>query len=376
VTTLQDFIEIGLILNLSRVNKLEIFEEPEFNNPKNPTEALLKLTGKYILVTSDIKEHRKILYKYTSRTLIADKSYFIIRLSDNHEVSMRLRNMLSANGFTILRRLTITGTIKVHIYYNKHKDKIPQYWNDRIPLIEQELNSIPFITYKYKKENNYFPMYIRSGIKAENFVNYYEGCSAYNFFCSAIYKHVITSTGVINSSKITKVIASTTDIRKLLPTNLTLKKFLSFGYPIEQVNKTLIFTFYPADFEYLKTNPETGNRNQILYIPLNLLHVVFKNEAFGKNGLKYFLLIILGYRMFYNPTVQYKPSTIIKLANINDSRSKEYTLQAIERPLAYLKQIGVIDEYSKIDLESDTAIKIRLKKIKSFKLPKQPTNNK
>ena len=372
-----------LMLKEKEINKLNEFriftDRTAYDSETLPTQATYTTYNNYILATSSIKEKKLILLKYARKQIRVNRTiYFPIRLPNDRELKSILLDALTSAEIKITKELTISwdSTVTTQITRNKN---LPKKWVDRLPMLQQDLQQQTATIYKQPKTPT-FPLYIAQPKEdkktVENFLNYStDNPTPYQFYAKALLYHVAYATGIFNQYTVNQVIANPQEIRKLLPNDLTLDRLLTLAHPsksthtIKKENDRLIFTY---DIEKLNTlsgyTDDNGNRQkyQNILIPFKLLPEIFKSCSFGKNGLPYFLIIIYGYHARYSK-VNYKLSTIIRYANINTSRGHNYTLEAIEKPLRYLKKIGVIGQYDKPTLEhlkQDKAITIYLNSMK------------
>ena len=362
--------QAALIKNQSVIKKFKnLFEEPIYDDEYNPKKITYKLIGHYALITSTVKEIRKVLNKYISRIIVqCGKTYFLTRFPENQETYKEFRRLLAVCGCQISTLLFVDQK-SLRAFFKSTNKEIPKLWRDRIPLIKEDLSSIKYLNYTYT-EKPFFPLFPFD--TAKEFIESYTFSKPYDFYKFALRLHVASSSGLFNQSLINTVVANTKDIRKLLPSKVTLDKLID-NQAIYKVNKNLIFYY---DIEHWKNlfysydiNIGRNKRNQVIYIPLKLLPEVFKSCSFGINGLKYFLLIIYGLRIYKNPAVYYKPSYIIENANINIKKGKTHAKEVMERPLKYFKEIGVISSYGEIDLKSNAGIKIYIRKLHKWEPP-------
>ena len=345
---------------------------------KEPEKATCRIHSSYLFITSEIEEKRKILYKYSKFFIKNGKqSLFIVRLPESSKRKFQLRSFLAEAEIHMYSYIKISSE---SIIIKRLAEKgIPKFWSDRIPKMKEELKTVPDYIRYYPQEKPSFPLFLfGSGIESN--INYYGSMPAYTCFLMALQSHILLTTGILNQKTIQKVVARTTDIRKLLPKQLTLKKLFNgfntiekgfFGSKtkIKHMKKCIEFTYNTDVFLRLKFQEKRKNgksktiRRQQLQIPFTLLKEVFKNEAFGKNGFRYFLCVAYGWHCFSLPKVQYKISTLIKYGNIETKRGIKYTLQALNRPLQFLKTKGYIKSVPLIteeDLKEDRAIEIWL----------------
>lgn len=369
--------------NQEKIKQEKIFLDPVEDNPINPTSATYALKGNYVVLSSSIKEKRKILLKYSSILIShAGRTFFIVRLPKKYEVHGAFLNLLNSNEITIKKhfRLTFESLKIIHLHDDSYEknEKLPKKWEARIPLMRADfakINEQNCASYALKQDTHNFPLFFRETEKTvKGFLSLYGNRATYDAYIFYLRLLVGFHTGIIGQFQINKALISTYDVRMLVPSSLSLERILKHK-EIEKINHSLIFSYKTEKWLELKyADISQKKQNQAIFIPFELLSYVFNPESFGNRGLNYFLMIIFGYRFYKKPQVKYKPSTIIELANINAKRGIQYTIHALNRPLKYFKKIGIISSYTEITkniIKEDKPIKIYLKPLKYWKEPEK-----
>ncbi len=346
---------------IKKHNYTSYFQEKVLDNEQNPTKiTYITKEGTYYFLTTSIKDKERILAKFFRSILIDSKRYFVVRIPANKKDRICFQNMMNNLDIKRTRELTISFESNLQ-FRSKTEKNIPRLWADKLPLIE-----------KYFQHNNnsctvyqppvipIFPLYcIAYNPCVEKFVYkycelLYDSKEVYTFYAYAVCSHVMFSCGIHKQTQVNTVIASIKDIRKLLPDNLNTDRF------IQESNKKIEIPVKVTRIEdkrgLLKFTFDTSRilscyRNlQFLQIPIKLLPKCFRSDAFGKNGLAYFLMILWALHNKRN-AMNYTPSKIIKLAKINTKRGTKYTINAINKPLEFLKKIKVIRAFTPLTKE-------------------------
>ena len=331
----------------------------------------------YLLLITSIKRKEKILAKFFRSILVDNKRYFIIREPAKKNDRIYFHNMINNLGIKFTRELTISYDSEISFRGRTDKNT-PRAWADKLPLMEQYFKHYlqnPCEIYQLP-EIPLFPLYMSDEKSADKFVYSYTLLYSerpYSFYAYAVCSHIILYCGLTLQTKVNTVVASIKDIRKLIPDNLSIDRFIketkgiSIPVRVEKIdNKTLKFTFGTEYIERYCKN------RQYFKIPVLLLPKVFSKESFGKGGLAYFLMVMFAFHNKQNK-MNYKPSTIIKLTHITDKRGKKYAIETINRPLLYMKDIRVIRSLKLCDEESykeDKAIWFYLNVLDRWQPPK------
>lgn len=373
---MESAIFVALFKKIEILKKLKIFNGHKFNNDNHPTEVIFDGFKNYIFCSSSIREKQKILFRFSTSIITIDGiPFFPFRLPDNEELQEKIITLLNKAEIKQADKLTISWERKLKARTTGKKKNIPKNWRDRIPLLEEALlTKIAYTTYKPKKEL-YFPLYITSDKKtAEGFLKYARPYNKpYTFYLRAIIYHVALTAGLFGQNSISTVVANVNRIKKLLPSNFPLKMLISKKnnlVKIEKINNKLIFEYDMDSMNCRYSHEEAGKtvRHQRIMIPFKILPHVFRAESFGRNGLAFWLLLVFGYRCRHT-RVNYKPSTIVKLGHINTNRGINYTLEAINKPLRYMKNLGLLDfqELTKEAYKADIAMNIELYRFERMK---------
>jgi len=353
-----------LIQNIKEIKKFHHIFEKQIK--EMPDSAEVALQGQYVALTSPIKEKRQIIRKYCTLLIKHNNlTYFIWRLPDKYQTREELIRILTQSNIQILRRLTVKP-LPLLIVFTRKDVNIPQKWADRIAPLKKELYTPIKATFYKPPEIPFY--YIPNRAKSiDDFIKSYSFLTTpYKFYTYLTYMHIAYHSGIIGQTTISDVIATSKDIRKLLPQNLTLRTFLNLltSKRAEKKGKNIVFHF--DTITLYEKNYSDDKKIQSIRPPMILLKNIFSSKAFSKNGVRYVLIILYTYHLFRIRVMHLKPSTITKLAHLNTKKGIKYLHNAIIKPLQYLKEKKLIT-YATPDLSEITPADIKQDKpIKCF----------
>ena len=361
------YFKIERIINSLKDSKYNSYfqNEPIYDDECNPKNVTYKTKdGTYFLVFSQINRLKVILAKFFRSIKVDNKRYFVIRIPAKKQDRIYLHNMLNNLKISIIRELTIPCDSALE-FRGRTEKNIPRAWAEKLPLLETYLQNYVDNSYEIYQPPKVplFPLFMPAtatatkelGFNVGHFIDTYclvYKTSPYNFYAYAVCSHLMLYYSLQHQTIVNTVIASIKDIRKLIPDNLSTDRFIREVEEIPFLNvrvkkiagKNLKFIFDTDQiFNYCK------NR-QYFKIPVLLLKEVFTSNVFGKGGLPYFLMVMYA---FHTPKnfMNYTPATIKKLTNIKGNRGATYTIDAINLPLLYLKEIKVIRFLKKLTTE-------------------------
>lgn len=358
-----------LFLRQDKIKKLSSFfkDSFEFNHDNNKHEFTCSTKKWVILVSNPIYERRTILRKHCVLTFMVNKTPYFLFYSNAKLEKLFLYDMQSI----VTQKLTIKYNDKIEYTFNK-KDN----WNGNADTIRNEFKEI---------QNRDYTMYNPAKIPtaqlpvpkddngkrtAEFFLSVFGNKTINKFFINCFIYHIAHRSGIFDQIQIKKVRIKNSDLKKLFPKNFRIKELLN------HINsgKTLFLLsvqkikggFYDFTLNTELFQQHKALKVQTIKLPYKLLLKAFSSKGFNYTGLKYFLLIMFGYHLYTEPKVNFKISTIVKLAQLNTTKGSKHILKTLNNPLKFLEENKVIRNFSEItleDLKQDKSIKIYLNKI-------------